>query len=78
MGTETDERGTYTVVVNHEEQYSIWPVERILPMGWREAGKRGSEDECLDYIKGVWTGVQMQPLSLRVRMSNAGRQSHQS
>jgi MbtH protein len=76
METGTDERTIYTVVVNREEQYSIWPAELKLPMGWREAGKRGSEDECLDYIKGVWTD--MQPLSLRVRMNNAAKQSRPS
>lgn len=59
----------YSVVVNHEEQYSIWPSERELPLGWREAGKSGSKAECLDYIKEVWTD--MRPLSLRKRMESA-------
>ena len=54
------------VVVNHEEQYSIWPVDRDLPNGWREAGKQGSKEECLAYIKEVWTD--MRPLSLRKAM----------
>ncbi len=56
----------YTVVVNHEEQYSIWPVGREIPMGWQEAGKQGSKDECLAYIESVWTD--MRPLSLRKSM----------
>ena len=56
----------FRVVVNHEEQYSIWPAERELPLGWSEAGKSGSKDECLAYIKEVWTD--MRPLSLRRQM----------
>lgn len=53
----------YEVVVNHEEQYSIWSAGRELPLGWNVVGKRGSKDECLAYIKEVWTD--MRPLSLR-------------
>lgn len=56
----------YAVVVNHEEQYSIWPVGREIPLGWQEAGKQGSKDECLAYIESVWTD--MRPLSLRKSM----------
>ena len=53
----------YKVVVNHEEQYSIWPVDRENPPGWRDAGRSGPKEECLAYIKEVWTD--MRPLSLR-------------
>jgi len=53
----------YRVVVNLEEQYSIWPVDREIPPGWRDVGKQGTKQECLDYIKEVWTD--MRPLSLR-------------
>lgn len=53
----------YCVVVNHEEQYSLWPRPKELPLGWREAGKIGNKQECLTYIKEVWTD--MRPLSLR-------------
>jgi len=56
----------YKVVINHEDQYSIWPVERENPSGWREAGKSGTKAECLAYIKEVWTD--MRPLSLRKQM----------
>ena len=54
------------VVVNHEGQYSIWPVERDNPIGWRDAAKSGSKAECLDYINEVWTD--MRPLTLRKSM----------
>jgi MbtH protein len=54
---------TYTVVVNQEEQYSIWPSYKEIPVGWRAAGKEGTKDECLAYIAEVWTD--MRPLSLR-------------
>jgi len=57
---------TYRVVVNHEEEYSIWPDDREIPPGWRDAGKGGLKAECLAHIREVWTD--MRPLSLRRRM----------
>ena len=45
---------TYKVVVNDEEQYSIWPADRENALGWRDAGKTGTKEECLAYIKQVW------------------------
>lgn len=67
---EDDQEDTtvYKVVVNHEEQYSIWPLDRENAPGWRDAGKSGSKSECLSYIKDVWTD--MRPLSLRKRMAD--------
>ncbi len=59
----------YHVVVNHEEQYSIWPDYKDIPGGWSAVGKTGSKDECLAYIKEVWTD--MRPLSLRKLMAQA-------
>jgi MbtH protein len=56
----------YRVVINHEEQYSIWPVGKENAPGWRDVGKSGTKDECLDYIEEVWTD--MRPLSLRKAM----------
>ena len=53
----------YKVVVNQEEQYSIWPEDRDLPAGWRAEGCAGTKQECLDHIEEVWTD--MRPLSLR-------------
>ena len=63
---EDDPFDTYAVVVNHEEQYSVWPTERSMPAGWNAVGKTGSKQECLDYIETVWTD--MRPLSLRKKM----------
>lgn len=60
---------TYLVVVNAEEQYSIWPVDKQVPAGWNAAGKQGRKSECLQYIEEVWTD--MRPLSLRRRMEAA-------
>lgn len=68
-GGEQENTTIYTVVVNHEEQYSIWPVYRELPPGWKAAGKSGLKSECLAYIKEVWTD--MRPLSLRKQMDAA-------
>ncbi len=62
----------YKVVVNHEEQYSIWPADRENALGWRDAGKSGIKSECLDYIKQVWTD--MRPLSLRKQMEESANQ----
>jgi MbtH protein len=56
----------YRVVVNHEEQYSIWPADRAVPDGWRPEGTTGAKDECLSHIDVVWTD--MRPLSLRRHM----------
>ncbi len=53
----------YSVVVNHEEQYSIWPADRDIPTGWQAVGQKGSKEACLAYINEVWTD--MRPLSLR-------------
>jgi uncharacterized protein YbdZ (MbtH family) len=67
-----DENTIFQVVVNHEEQYSIWPVDREIPNGWRDVGKSGKKEECLAYINEVWTD--MRPLSLRKKMEEAERE----
>ena len=64
-----EDKSVYKVVVNHEEQYSIWPANRENPLGWRDAGKSGVKSECLDYIKQVWTDLR--PLSLREQMKES-------
>jgi MbtH protein len=69
--TDEDDDRTYRVVVNDEEQYSIWLVHRDNPPGWHDAGKSGSKAECLAYIDDVWTD--MRPLSLRRDMERAAR-----
>jgi MbtH protein len=67
---ESEDTTIYKVVVNHEEQYSIWPAERENPLGWSDAGKTGLKADCLSYIKDVWTD--MRPLTLRKKMEEAG------
>ncbi|MGL6162077.1 MbtH family protein [Microbulbifer sp.] len=57
----------FTVVINEEEQYSIWPDYKPVPDGWREAGKSGTKEECLIFIEEVWTD--MRPKSLREAMT---------
>jgi MbtH protein len=69
LASDDDDR-THRVVVNDEEQYSIWPDGRDLPAGWRDGGKVGKKSECLAWIKAVWTD--MRPLSLRKRMDGNG------
>ena len=70
---EKEDNTIYKVVLNHEEQYSIWPADREDPLGWRDAGKSGSKAEGLAYIKEAWTD--MRPLSLRKKMEEAGIKS---
>jgi len=67
---EQDDNTIYDVVVNTEEQYSIWPAHREPPLGWSHVGKQGPKTECLAYIEEVWTD--MRPLSLRKHMAEAG------
>ncbi|EIE99137.1 MbtH family protein [Saccharomonospora glauca] len=70
MAFEDDDTTTvYTVVVNDEEQYSIWPAERTVPAGWREVGFTGVKADCLAHIEKVWTD--MRPLSVRRQMDGA-------
>ncbi|MEW2514716.1 MbtH family NRPS accessory protein [Streptomyces sp. NPDC046870] len=59
--------GEYLVVLNDEEQYSVWPAALDLPQGWHAEGTRGPKDHCLDHIDRVWTD--MRPRSLRDAMS---------
>jgi len=61
-----DDTTIYKVVLNHEEQYSIWLADRDNPAGWRDGGKAGTKAECLAFIKEIW--VDMRPLSLRRRV----------
>ena len=70
MSEERDDKTIYKVVVNDEEQYSIWPADRESPLGWKDVGKSGTKEECLAYIKEVWTD--MRPLSLRKKMGEIG------
>ncbi len=62
-----DDKTIYDVVVNHEQQYSIWPKHRDIPLGWQAVGKGGLKSECLEHIREVWTD--MRPLSLRKQMA---------
>jgi uncharacterized protein YbdZ (MbtH family) len=71
LHTEDDDKTIYKVVVNHEEQYSIWPEYRENAPGWNDVGKVGPKAECLAYIKEVWTD--MRPLSLRKKMEEMAK-----
>lgn len=64
---QSDDVRTYTVLVNDEEQYSLWLADLPIPAGWRAVGKVGSKQECLDHVRAVWTD--MRPLSLRKAMA---------
>ncbi len=65
------DRVNYKVVVNREQMYSIWPADRENPLGWKEVGKVGEKQVCLDYIEEVWTD--MRPLVLQEKMEEAAQ-----
>jgi len=69
MSDMNDSPPQFRVVVNHQEQYSIWPAGRENALGWRDAGKSGTKEECLSFIREVWTD--MRPLSLRKAMGDS-------
>jgi MbtH protein len=75
MRDDEDDR-LYHVVVNREEQYSIWLADREPPAGWRRVGPGGSKPECLAYIETAWTD--MRPLSLRLGMQAATHHGERS
>ena len=52
-----DDDTIYKVVINFDEMYSIWPADRENPMGWQDEGKSGTKEECLAYIREVWTDM---------------------
>jgi MbtH protein len=61
-----DDEGEFIVLINDEEQYSLWPASKEVPLGWSPTGPRGRRQECLDWIEKVWTD--MRPKSLRLAM----------
>lgn len=70
MSEDREDTTIYTAVVNHEEQYSIWPADRELPLGWTAVGTPGRKEEVLAWIEEVWTD--MRPKSLRDKMAEQG------
>ncbi len=68
---EKEDSRIYKVVINHEEQYSIWYADREPPAGWKDAGFEGTKKQCLQYIEEVWTD--MRPLSFRKKMAEIER-----
>ena len=70
---EREDTTIYKVVMNHEEQYSIWPADRENALGWSDAGKTGTKEECLAYIKTAWTDIRS--LSHRKKMEEMARQA---
>jgi MbtH protein len=69
MFDDDDDDRIYKVVINDEEQYSIWFADRDPPDGWHAVGKEGPKEDCLAYINETWTD--MRPLSLRKQMDEA-------
>ena len=74
MRNEEEDNRAYKVVINHEEQYSIWFADRENALGWKDVGKVGTKKECLEYIDEVWTD--MRPLSLRKHMEEVEKRKN--
>ncbi len=72
---EREDKTIYKVVENDEGQYSIWPADRENALGWKDAGKQGTKQECLAYIEEVWTD--MRPNSLRKKMGERSKEGEQ-
>jgi MbtH protein len=70
---EAEDNTIYSAVVNLEEQYSIWPADISPPHGWKRVGQSGKKNECLAYIKEVWTD--MRSLSLRKKLGEDARKA---
>ncbi|WP_433273634.1 MbtH family protein [Actinosynnema sp. CS-041913] len=70
MGVENPDNRVFLVVVNNEEQYSVWLADRALPLGWRAEGTSGTREECLDHIAAVW--IDMRPRSVREHLAAHG------
>jgi len=71
MDPDEQDKKIYEVVINGEEQYSIWPADRPNAAGWSDAGKSGTKDECLAFIKDVW--MDMRPRSVRKKMEEEAK-----
>lgn len=52
----------FHVVVNAEQQYSIWPEYKAMPAGWQEIGISGDRQACLAYVSGIWTDLSRRSL----------------
>lgn len=64
-----DDDARYLVLVNHEDQYSLWPASIDVPAGWRTAHPEDTRQACLDHIEATWTD--MRPRSLAEAMDRA-------
>ena len=73
MSDYNDEDRLYKVVLNHEEQYSLWPLEKANAPGWVDEGTVGNKAKCLAHIENVWTD--MRPLSLRKHMEKIDKEN---
>jgi len=67
------ENGLFQVVFNQDEVYSIWPLDRELPLGWKAEGMRGTKQECLDHIEKVW--IDMRPISWRKKVEEDAKRN---
>jgi MbtH protein len=73
MWPQDDDSMTFQVLVNHEEQYSLWPADREVPGGWKQVGPIGTKEEVSAYVREVWTD--MRPKSLREAMERDAREA---
>lgn len=67
--TTVEKEDLYFALINHEEQYSLWPEYKKIPLGWKVVFGPMKKEECMNYIDKVWTD--MRPLSLRKQMTES-------
>ena len=62
-----DDEGRFVVLVNDDEQHSLWPTFADVPAGWRVVHGEAGRSECLEYIEQNWPDIR--PKGLRDRLA---------
>lgn len=73
MNNKTEDIEMHQVLVNDEEQYSLWPADKKIPLGWKHSFGPADKEACLTYVREVW--VDMRPKSLREKMDKDKKNS---
>jgi uncharacterized protein YbdZ (MbtH family) len=68
-----DDNGVFFLLVNYEEQHSLWRSFADIPSGWTVVHGEAGRQSCLDFIDRNWTGIR--PRSLRERLAEVGVQT---
>ena len=69
-----DDNGSFFVLVNEEEQHSLWPTFADVPAGWRVVYGEADRAACLEYIEQNWPDIRPKSLRQRLEESRASAQ----